>query len=43
MIVYLRKYNYKTKNTATFNSGHDKSPEFDYPYSWDYISIHDIY
>ena len=30
-------------NTATFNSGHDKSPEFDYPYLWDYIGIHDIY
>ena len=30
-------------NTATFNSGHDKSPEFDYPYLWDFIGIHDIY
>ena len=30
-------------NTATFNSGHDKSPEFDYPYLWDYNGIHDIY
>ena len=29
--------------TATINSGHDKSPEFDYPYLWDYMGIHDIF
>ena len=26
----------------TFNSGHDKSPKFDYPYLSDYIGFHDI-
>ena len=27
----------------TFNSEHDKSQEFDYPYLWDYMGIHYIY
>ena len=30
-------------NPATFNSGHDESPKFDYPYLSDYIGFHDIY
>ena len=39
MLVFFQLYVSCLEKTLR----HDKSPEFDYPYLWDYMSIHDIY
>lgn len=39
MLVFFQLYVSYLEKTLR----HDKSPEFDYPYLWDYMGIHYIY